>query len=604
MKKLNHQRFIGRLMRRLAAVCLLAALLLFASSIPAGRAQTRPVTVAPGFEFNVFADPSKVPDFGFNAFSGPTSMAFDPRGRLFAGTLQGKILILLDNDDDGVVDTVKTFATGISQPLGLEFRSNGDLFATSSKVNGAGRVLLLRDTNGDDVADEITTIVDNLPSDGDHQTDKLKFGPDGLLYIGQGSSTDAGTPAPGHPAERPLNGTVLRVNVDNFGLFVFATGLRQPIGMAFDPVSGALFCTDVGAGEICQIGCTGEPDLSPPEEVNWVVEGGNYGFPKCDGIPVSSNPDCAGVRPAIAQFMPHLTPTSIAFYTGPQAGDSRNQMLVTIYKRLNAQGGNLQRFTLTGSTAGGFHLTAVDPPIADFGLIDPFDGPIDTAIDPISGDIYVARIDPVTHSNLSEHHNFIYRIHKSGSDSLPFIGPVRATVTADGNASVSIVGRHFKPGAVILADGAPVQTQQGPSNFELTASLPALTACSRITLFQVRNLDGTTSNTQSVTLKKPGCDEPQLTQLSVTKKGRVIDQVLAGSKAKKLRLIAAGLRFDAGAALLVNGSAVQLESASATELVGLFTQPMVADPGELAIQVRNSNGSLSNVMKLVIVSGD
>ena len=114
MKSVKHQTYTCRFMCMLTAACLLAALLVLAPAIPGGQAQTRPVTVAPGFEFNVFADPSKVPDFGFNAFSGPTSMAFDSRGRLFVGTLQGKILVLLDNNDDGVVDEVRTFATGIS----------------------------------------------------------------------------------------------------------------------------------------------------------------------------------------------------------------------------------------------------------------------------------------------------------------------------------------------------------------------------------------------------------------------------------------------------------------------------------------------------------
>ena len=72
MKNVKHQTYANRFTRRLVVGCLLSGLLVFASVIPSGRAQTRPVTVAPGFEFNVFADPVKVPDFAFNAFSGPT----------------------------------------------------------------------------------------------------------------------------------------------------------------------------------------------------------------------------------------------------------------------------------------------------------------------------------------------------------------------------------------------------------------------------------------------------------------------------------------------------------------------------------------------------
>src|SRR6202008_1035404 len=123
----------------------------------------------PGFEFNIFADPSRVPDFAASAFSGPVSLAFDSRGRLFVGTYPGRIFIMTDSDEDGRVDQIKTFATGLVQPLGLEFRANGDLFLTSNPLGGAGRIVRLRDTNGDDVADETTVIVDGLPSEGDHQ---------------------------------------------------------------------------------------------------------------------------------------------------------------------------------------------------------------------------------------------------------------------------------------------------------------------------------------------------------------------------------------------------------------------------------------------------
>src|SRR5205085_3844988 len=98
----------------------------------------RPVTVAGGFDFNVFASTDNVPEFASGAFAGPTVMTFDARGRLFVGTYSGKILILLDTDDDGRMDQVKTFATGIPLPLGLAFRAHGDLFVTSNVTGGMG----------------------------------------------------------------------------------------------------------------------------------------------------------------------------------------------------------------------------------------------------------------------------------------------------------------------------------------------------------------------------------------------------------------------------------------------------------------------------------
>jgi hypothetical protein len=564
--------------------------------------------IAPGFEFNIFADPTRVPEFALSAYTGPTSMAFDARGRLFVGTYSGKILILLDNNDDGVVDEVKIFASGVSLPLGLTFRNNGDLFATSNVLRGVGSIVRLRDTNGDDVADERTTIVDALPSEGDHQTDRLRFGPDGLLYFGQGSSTDNGTPNPGFPGERPLNATILRVDVDNPGAIdTFATGLRNPFGMAFHPEHGELFATDGGSGEFSSCG---EETTAPPEEVNWVVQGSNYGFPRCEGTPTAVNPGCAGIRPPLTQFPRHLTPTSVAFYSGPQAGDDRNQMFVTLFKRLCGQGGDLRRFTLTGSAATGFQATEVLPRLADFGIIDPFDGPVETTVDPISGDIYVARFDPVTHRDLNEHHHFIYRIHRSGSDANPFIGPPRpsAVMSGSGAITVNVVGRHLKAGAVVLADGAPVVTRQGASIFDLAFDLPAsATSTAKTIQIQVRNPDGSISNQQafSVTtgpIDPPPDKSPVILGLQVKKKNRVIETVTSGSKAKKLTLLVTGSDFDSGVQLLVNGSALNLLSSSPTEVTAKFTKPMVATPGELMIQVRNSTGKVSNTMRLVVVA--
>ena len=591
------------------AVALTVTLLLASINLPVPtHAQFHPMA-APGFEINVFADPNNVPDFvscpnQTTCYTGPLSLAFDSRGRLFVGTGAAKVLMLLDNDEDGRADQVKTFATGLPQPFGLEFRANGDLFVTSNVVGGVGRVIRLRDLNGDDVADESTTILDNLPSQGDHQTTKLKFGPDGLLYVGQGSSTDAGS---GQFPEGPLNAAILRVNVDNANPQpeVFATGLRNPFGIAFDPVSKQLFATVISSGELPN------PE-SPYDGISWIVMGGKYGFPGCEGVPDMSNPACTGVRGPVQVLQQHITPTAIGFYTGPQAGDSANQMLVTILKRLGGNGGDLKRYALTGSAAIGLQTSEVTPPIADFDVIDPDDGPVDVAIDPITGDIYVARFDPVHHANNNEHHHFIYRIHRTGSDALPFIGPPKPSAIKAGSTgvTVSLVVRHVKPGAVVfdVTHNASLTTRAGSSNFELLADLPASALANESTItLEVRNPDGSHSNQQTFSVTKgdpdpPPDKSPHISSMFVYKKTRnkVIDPVFAGIKGKKLRLVIGGTDFDSGAQLLVNGAALELESSSSSELIGVMTNALTAAPGTLTIQVRNSTGKTSNTIALTV----
>jgi glucose/arabinose dehydrogenase len=607
--------FRSRLVFVLSLTFIFALFLTAINFPPAARAQVaiRPVIVADGFDFNLFASPANVPEFAAGAFTGPTAIAFDARGRLFVGTYSGKILILLDTDDDGQVDQVKTFATSIPIPLGLAFRANGDLFVASNITGGPGRIIRLRDTNGDDMADEQTTILDNLPSNGDHQTNKIKFGPDGLLYIGQGSATDGGTARPGRPVEGPLNGTILRIDVDNPEMNIYATGMRQPFALAFHPANGELFSVDIGQGEFCNF-CQGDP--APPEEINWIVAGGNYGFPLCDGTPTADNPNCSGVRSPVLQYAAHLTPTALTFYAGPQAGEFNNQLLVGLYKNYpNNQnhGGDLRRVIVDGDGTSGFRLRD-DGFIVQLDPIDPGDGPIDVAVDPISGDLYLARFDPVNHLPLTpEHHHFIYRIHRLGSDAQPFIGPLRPAAIKAGSTgvTVSVIGRHLKTGAVIVnvTDNTILPTRQGADRYELLADLPAGALATERTLqLAVRNLDGMQSNSQPFAVTKgdpdpPPDKSPQITSTFVYKKkrGNVFPAIPAGSNPKKFHIVVSGTAFDASAQLLVNGTALALDSASTTELVGRFTRDMLAAPGELTVQVKNSTGKLSNPVKVSVV---
>jgi hypothetical protein len=291
-------------------------------------------------------------------------------------------------------------------------------------------------------------------------------------------------------------------------------------------------------------------------------------------------------------------------------------MLVTLFKNLANQenlGGDLRRLKLEGSASEGFRVTD-NQFIAQFDPIDPFDGPVETAIDPISGDIYVARLDTVTHRNINEHHHIIYRIHREGSDSLPFIGPVQpaAFKAGSGDVTIKLIGRHIDPNTVpiVLADGSPLVTRQGANQFELIADLPGLfTASERTITIEVRTLAGGRSNPQTLSITRGDPDpdpvkSPQITSMFVFKKKRskVINPVAVVSNAKKFRLVVEGTDFDPGAQLIVNGVTLSLVSASATELVGKFPKTMLAAPGELNVQVRNSTGKTSAIVKINVVS--
>jgi hypothetical protein len=107
----------------------------------------------------------------------------------------------------------------------------------------------------------------------------VRFGPDGKLYVGLGEQT-AGAPSQKLDS---LLGKILRLNPDGTipednpfytqttGKYraIWAYGIRNPFGLAVQPETGRMFCTDVGGSAF--------------EEVNEIVRGGNYGWPESEG---------------------------------------------------------------------------------------------------------------------------------------------------------------------------------------------------------------------------------------------------------------------------------------------------------------------------------
>jgi len=126
----------------------------------------------------------------------PAAMAFDTQGRLFVcmgpqwrnptpETPGDEVRILLDSNDDGVADTTKTFASGFNCVQALAWRGR-DLW-----VANAPDLTVVRDRDGDDVADEYVRVFTDL-GNLEHSLHGLSFGPDGKLYMSKGNSKGVG----------------------------------------------------------------------------------------------------------------------------------------------------------------------------------------------------------------------------------------------------------------------------------------------------------------------------------------------------------------------------------------------------------------------------
>jgi putative heme-binding domain-containing protein len=142
--------------------------------------------IADGFEISLFASEA-------DGLIKPIQIRFDARGRLWViGTTvypqlepgqkpNDKVLILEDADHDGHVDSVKTFADGLMIPTGLELTKDG------AYVGHGPELLRLRDTDGDDRADERTVIFRGFGTGDNHQNiNSFTWSPSGELWMCQG----------------------------------------------------------------------------------------------------------------------------------------------------------------------------------------------------------------------------------------------------------------------------------------------------------------------------------------------------------------------------------------------------------------------------------
>lgn len=138
--------------------------------------------------------------------SNPCAMAFDSRGRLCVGmgpqyrnptpaTPGDSVYIMVDRNNDGVFDEKKKFATGFNCIQAIAWHGD-DLW-----IANAPDLTIVRDVDGDDVADRYTLLYTDL-GNLEHGLHGLNWGPDGRMYMSKGNSK--GLTKPGRIAPLPF----------------------------------------------------------------------------------------------------------------------------------------------------------------------------------------------------------------------------------------------------------------------------------------------------------------------------------------------------------------------------------------------------------------
>lgn len=254
-------------------------------------AGTLPLRSAAGLKARIFA----------RGLEGPRVLAFDPGGALLVSqTRAGSVVALADDDKDGVAEKKALVVRGLRQPHGLAFRprvSPPQLYiAENHRVR---RYAYEPSTN----RASRPAFVIGLPSGGGHHTRTIAFGPDGRLFIAAGSTGNVGV-------ERDRRRAAMTVcDPDGKDARLFAKGLRNTVFFIFDG-EGRIWGNDMGRDLL--------GDDIPPDELNIIRDGEDYGWPYCYGARV---PDPFGGTPAICAdteapvfgYQAHSAPLGLAF---------------------------------------------------------------------------------------------------------------------------------------------------------------------------------------------------------------------------------------------------------------------------------------------------
>jgi glucose/arabinose dehydrogenase len=180
------------------------------------------------------------------------------------GASPNRITLLRDADKDGVAEIRKPLLEGLSQPFGMALL--GDTFY----VGNTDGVVAFPYTTG---ATRITASGRKLATfkPGGHWTRSLLSSADGRkLYVGVGSLTNIGEN--GFDVEEG-RACIYELDLATNKIRIFASGLRNPVGLAWEPRTGALW-TVVNERD-------GLGDETPPDYLTSVRDGGFYGWPYC-----------------------------------------------------------------------------------------------------------------------------------------------------------------------------------------------------------------------------------------------------------------------------------------------------------------------------------
>lgn len=418
------------------------------------------------------------------------SLAWGPDNKLYAGTLDGRIVRFTVDATTGALSAPETFTTVNTNNghtrfiIGMEFdpaatASNLIMWVSHSEATNlelpeapdwTGKISRL---SGPGLGTYQDYVVGLPRSVRDHLTNQPKFGPDGALYVSQPSMNAMGAPDPAwQRADHPLSGAILRIDLAKIGsapldvrtpdgggtynpnaanapVTVYATGVRNSYdlvwhsnGKLYAPANGSAAGGDTLAG----------PGGTPPAMTNvqetmndylfHVVPGKYYGQPnqtRNELILNGGNPTAGVDRNEVKSYPVGTQPDPNYGYSAYDFGQNYAPAGAIEYKNTTAFGGKLAGRILVTRYSGGDDVFLLSPSpkgtaFAGINAVnaDGFNDPTDIIEDPRNGNLYVAQLG----TEQSPGTRNIITLLKP--DTRPFFTKIQL-MTADENYSLGVL---------------------------------------------------------------------------------------------------------------------------------------------------------------------
>jgi glucose/arabinose dehydrogenase len=269
------------------------------------------VKLPPGFHIGLYA---LVPD--------ARHMAVGPQGvALFVGTRKSKVYVVTDRDRNFAADDVKEFAPSLPKviPNGPCFSKDGFLYIVEQNRVLEYPAAEFFYESSDVVAVPVVKQGELIPKAEEsynHTARECRIGPDNKLYIQLGQPFNVPAPEKWNLYKTIGMGGIIRMDRDGKNREIYATGMRNPEGMDFNPKDKSLWSND---NQVDGMG-----DDKPPGEMNRITKAGeDFGFPYYGGGHTRTDeyakeaPPKDIVFPEVEQVA-HAADLGLVFYTGKQ----------------------------------------------------------------------------------------------------------------------------------------------------------------------------------------------------------------------------------------------------------------------------------------------